>query len=147
MRGAVTRPNNITGTGIGPKKTVTRSKNITGTGIRPKNITNSSTCNIFWSYSSTCNIFWSCYYPPQNFHLVLLRPPYLCLVLLQSSVFGLITTPYFWSYYATPIEPYTIIIMGPIMYGHNIVVQLHGFFVPSTLSSRSDFCTLYVPPM
>jgi hypothetical protein len=51
---------------------------------------------------STCNIFWSCYYPPQNSHLVLLRPPYLFLVLLQSSVFGLITTPYFWSYYATP---------------------------------------------
>jgi hypothetical protein len=39
MRGAVTRPKNITGTGIGPKKTVTRPKNITGTGIRPKNIT------------------------------------------------------------------------------------------------------------
>jgi hypothetical protein len=39
MRGAVTRPKNITGTGIGPKKTVTRPKNITGAGIRPKNIT------------------------------------------------------------------------------------------------------------
>jgi hypothetical protein len=39
IRGAVTRPKNITGTGIGPKKPVTRPKNITGTGIRPKNIT------------------------------------------------------------------------------------------------------------
>jgi hypothetical protein len=40
--------------------------------------------------------------PLKTPHLVLLRPPYLFLVLLQSSVFGLITTPYFWSYYATP---------------------------------------------
>jgi hypothetical protein len=39
MRGAVTRPKNITGTGIGPKKTSNKTKNITGTGIRPKNIT------------------------------------------------------------------------------------------------------------
>jgi hypothetical protein len=30
------------------------------------------------------------------------------------------------------------------MYGHNIVVAFLAFSVPSTLSSRSDFCTLYV---
>jgi hypothetical protein len=40
MRGAVTRPKNITGTGIGPKKNSNKTKkyyryNITGTGIRP----------------------------------------------------------------------------------------------------------------
>jgi hypothetical protein len=36
MRGEVTRPKNITGTGIGPKKQVTRPKNITGTGNKTK---------------------------------------------------------------------------------------------------------------
>jgi hypothetical protein len=37
--------------------------------------------------------------------------------------------------------------LGPHHVRTYIVVQLHGFFVPSTLSSRSDFCTLYGTPI
>jgi hypothetical protein len=57
--------------------------------------------------------------PLKTPHLALLRPPYLFLVLLQSSVFGLITTPLFLVLLRDPLyEPRALYVCTLFFMGH-----------------------------